>query len=66
MNGGAYQCALCGRSVSAGAVCACLTPGITERAHAPAPPANERAVKALERIASALETIAARPTRGVF
>ena len=55
------RCGLCGRSVSVGAQCVCLTPGFTEMSHpfAHGTPADygRRVAAALERIASALERL---------
>lgn len=54
------RCELCGRSVSLGAQCVCLTSGFTEQVHPHRPPftADDRIAAALERIAAALERIA--------
>lgn len=55
------QCGLCGRPVSTGAQCVCLTPGFSEMVHpcrhrAPADYGRHIAV-ALDRIATALERL---------
>lgn len=59
-----YRCGACGRSVSTGAQCVCLTPGFSESTHPVTHGApvdwGRHIVAALERIATALETIAAR------
>lgn len=63
--GSVNRCGLCGRPVSLGAQCVCLTPGFSEMVHSYGPTqsavrmflSDGRIAAALERIATALERV---------